>query len=84
MSDRMRDSAARAALWQAWCQHGSHAWVPTKRNPHAAQYAHALLRGWLWEPREGALAITPTGMAELAGYMPRCPDRTDTPAEVLP
>jgi hypothetical protein len=67
----IQSSAARAALWQAYRRHGLAAWCPTRRNPHSAQYAHALLLGWLWSPRPGALAITPEGMAQLAGYMPR-------------
>lgn len=65
------DSAARAALWQAYRHHGLAAWSPTRRNPHAEQYAHALLLGWLWSPRAGVLAITPEGMAEIDQYMPR-------------
>lgn len=67
----MQASAARAALWQAYRHHGLAAWSPTGRNPHAAQYDHALQLGWLWSPRLGTLAITPEGMAALAEYMPR-------------
>lgn len=65
------DSAARAALWEAYRHHGVAAWSPTSRNPRSAQYAHALLLGWLWSPRAGALAITPEGMDALEPYMPR-------------
>lgn len=78
----MHDNAARAALWQAYCHHGSHAWTPSRHNPHGPQYCRALALGWLWEPRPGALAITPDGLDALAGYMPRpAPDRTEKPVE---
>lgn len=77
----MHDRAARAALWQAYLHHGMHAWAPSRHDPHAAQHRHALSRGWLWEPREGALAITPEGLEAIRPFLPHQPDRTDAPAE---
>jgi hypothetical protein len=80
MTGPVFDSAARAALWEAYRQHGMLAWAPTRNNPRRAQYAHALLLGWLWEPRPGALAITAVGLEQLRQYMPRRA-RTDRPEE---
>jgi hypothetical protein len=77
------DRAARAALWRAYLHHGIAAFSVTARNPNAAEYRRAVLLGWLWEPRPGALAITPQGLDALAPYMPPhpSPDRTDKPNE---
>jgi hypothetical protein len=79
----MHDRASRAALWQAYRHHALHAWTPARHDPHAEQYARALLLGWLWEPRPGTLAITEAGLAELSAFMGRRPDRTDKPTEAL-
>jgi hypothetical protein len=76
----IHDSAARAALWQAWRQHGGGTWRPARLNPHAEQYRRAVGLGWLWEPQDGYFAITQAGIEALDGYMPRQSERIDTPA----
>jgi hypothetical protein len=74
------ENAARAALWEAWRQHGGGTWRPARHNPRGEQYRRAVGLGWLWEPVDGAYAITQAGIEALDGYMPRRSERTDTPA----
>jgi hypothetical protein len=84
------DRSARAALWQAYLHHGIATFAATTRNPNREQYRRCLLLGWLWEPRPGALAITPEGLDVIRPFLP--PDRIsakqawseDLPEEALP
>jgi hypothetical protein len=77
---RATESAARAALWQAYCHHGLNRFRPTDRHPEQTVYRRAVELGWLWQPADGWYAITPDGLKAIEPFRraERLPDR---PAE---
>jgi hypothetical protein len=78
MSRAMLDSAALCAVSIAHNRFGQSRFAVTARHPEREAHLRAVELGWLWEPLDGWLAITPDGVAALAPY------RHERPAEAPP